>query len=61
MDRMSTQAADASERQAFFERAREQLEQLRRDDPEDWAAYRAESHTWQAGTDRDGMTGMTLP
>ncbi len=33
----------------------EQLEKLRQEDPDAWAADRAESRSWQAGTDRDTL------
>jgi hypothetical protein len=47
------EATERLEREAFFARAREQLERLRRDDPDAWEADRAESRSWQSGTDRD--------
>lgn len=53
MGSLLAEAIDTLERQAFFARARAQLEQLRHDDPTGWAADRDESRTWQEGTDRD--------
>jgi predicted transcriptional regulator len=61
MGALLAEAADTLERQAFFERAREQLERLRQDDPEGWAADRAESRSWQAGTDRDTLSAADEP
>jgi predicted transcriptional regulator len=56
MGNLLAEAAERLEREAFFDRAREQLEQLREADPEEWARYRAESHEWQLGTDRDSLS-----
>jgi hypothetical protein len=55
MGALLTEATEALERQAFFTRAKEQLDQLRRDDPDGWKTDRAESQSWQAGTDRDSL------
>lgn len=41
-------------REAFFARAYEQLERLRQENPDAWEADRAESRSWQAGTDTLG-------
>ena len=49
------------ERQAFFRRAQEQLERLRREDSAGWDADRAESRSWQAGTDRDTLSSADEP
>lgn len=43
------------EREAFFDRMRVDLERLREDDPEEWAAYRAESKEWEDATIADGL------
>jgi len=56
MGALLTEATERLEREAFFARARQQLESLRQDDPDAWEADRAESRTWQAGTDRDTLT-----
>jgi hypothetical protein len=56
MGALLAEATDALERQAFFSRAREQLARLQREDPDSWAADRAESRSWQAGTDRDTLS-----
>jgi predicted transcriptional regulator len=56
MSALLTEATERLEREAFFARAREQLESLRQDDPDAWKADRAESHSWQAGTDRDTLS-----
>jgi hypothetical protein len=61
MGALLAEAADALERQAFFDRARAQLEKLQREDPEAWAADRAESRTWQAGTDGDTLSAADEP
>jgi hypothetical protein len=49
------------ERQAFFRQAQEQLERLRREDPAGWNADRAESRSWQEGTDRDTLSNVDEP
>jgi hypothetical protein len=56
MGNLLAEAAERLEREAFFDRAREQLGQLREADPEEWARYRAESRGWQSGTDRDSLS-----
>ncbi|MEV6925801.1 hypothetical protein AB0M46_15055 [Dactylosporangium sp. NPDC051485] len=56
MGALLAEATETLERQAFFARAQEQLERLRQDDPNAWASDRAESQSWQAGTDRDTLT-----
>jgi hypothetical protein len=61
MGALLAEATDALERQMFFARAKSQLEGLRRDDPEAWRADRAESQSWQLGTDRDTLTGSDEP
>ena len=61
MGALLAEAADALERQAFFARAQAQLELLRREDPEAWATDRAESRSWQVGTDRDTLSTADEP
>jgi hypothetical protein len=61
MGALLAEATDALERQAFFARAQAQLENLHRDDPDSWAADRAESRSWQAGTDRDTLSRSDEP
>jgi hypothetical protein len=56
MGALLAEATEALERQAFFTRAQEQLAHLREADPDAWAADRAESLSWQAGTDRDTLS-----
>jgi predicted transcriptional regulator len=56
MGAVLTEATEHLEREAFFARARYQLERLRDDDPAAWKSDRAESRSWQAGTDRDTLT-----
>ena len=56
MGNLLAEVTDDLERQMFFARAREQLERLRDADPDEWQRDRAESQTWQAGTDRDALT-----
>ncbi|WP_432836766.1 hypothetical protein [Dactylosporangium sp. CA-092794] len=56
MGALLAEATETLERQTFFARAQEQLERLRQEDPAAWAADRAESRSWQAGTDRDTLT-----
>lgn len=53
MGGLLAEVTDRLERDAFFAKAREQLEALRENSPEEWARYRAESLTWQLGTDAD--------
>ena len=56
MGAVLTEATEHLEREAFFARARSQLERLRDEDPAAWQSDRAESRSWQAGTDRDTLT-----
>ncbi|MEV4137040.1 hypothetical protein AB0J72_33325 [Dactylosporangium sp. NPDC049742] len=56
MGALLADATEVLERQTFFARAQEQLERLRQEDPAAWAADRAESRSWQAGTDRDTLS-----
>lgn len=43
------------EREAFFAQVHAQLEALRRDDPQAWNSYRAESELWERATIADGL------
>ncbi len=61
MGALLAEATEHLERDAFFARAREQLNALRDEDPEGWAADRAESRSWQAGTDRDTVSRVDEP
>jgi hypothetical protein len=56
MGALLAEATEALERQTFFARAQEQLERLRQESPEAWSADRAESRSWQSGTDLDTLT-----
>ncbi|WP_432987428.1 hypothetical protein [Dactylosporangium sp. CA-233914] len=60
MGALLAEATESLERQAFFARAQEQLERLRQN-PDAWAADRAESRSWQAGTDRDAVAMDDAP
>jgi hypothetical protein len=61
MGALLAEVTETLERQAFFRRAQEQLERLRREDPAGWSADRAESHSWQEGTDRDTLSNVDKP
>jgi hypothetical protein len=56
-----SEATERLEREAFFVKAARQLEQLRRRDPAGWEATRAESRSWQHGTDQDTLTKQDEP
>jgi hypothetical protein len=56
MGALLAEATERLEREAFFAQAREQLERIRQEDPDAWEADRAESRSWQAGTDRDTLS-----
>jgi predicted transcriptional regulator len=56
MGALLAEATDSLERQSFFARAHAQLDRLRRETPEEWDQDRAESRSWQAGTDRDTLS-----
>ena len=53
MGALLADVTDRLERDAFFGRAREQLESMRDNSPDEWARNRAESVAWQLGTDAD--------
>ena len=55
------EVTETLERQAFFRRAQEQLERLRREDPTGWNVDCAESRSWQEGTDRDTLSSVNEP
>lgn len=61
MGRMLAEVADRLEREAFFERARAQLDELRAADPGEWDRDRAESAGWQRGTDSDALALHDAP
>jgi hypothetical protein len=61
MGNLLAEVTETLERQAFFKRAQEQLERLRREDPAGWNADRAESRSWQEGTDRDTLSNVDEP
>lgn len=56
MGALLAEATDRLERETFFARAHTQLARLRDADPQAWARDRAESRSWQEGTDRDTRT-----
>lgn len=56
MGALLAEATERLEREAFFVRAREQLDRLRQEDPVAWNADRADSRSWQIGTDRDTLS-----
>ena len=61
MGALLAEATETMEREAFFAKAREQLERLRDTDPNAWNEDRAESAAWQRGTDRDTLTKEDEP
>ncbi len=56
MGNLLAEITERLERQAFFARAREQLERLRDADPDEWERNAAESRVWHEGTDRDALS-----
>jgi predicted DNA-binding protein len=56
MGNLLAEITERLERQAFFARAREQLERLRDADPGEWERNAAESRIWHEGTDRDALS-----
>jgi predicted transcriptional regulator len=58
---MLAEVTERLEREQFFAKAREQLSHLRQDNPSAWEADRAESASWQAGTDRDALSNADEP
>lgn len=56
MGALLADVTECLEREAFFVQARGQLERLRQEDPDAWDADRAESRSWQAGTDSDTLS-----
>jgi hypothetical protein len=61
MGALLAEATERLEREAFFARAHEQLENLRQQDPDEWQRDRDESRSWQAGTDRDTLSNADAP
>ncbi len=61
MGALLAEVTETLERQAFFKHAQEQLERLRREDPAGWSADRAQSRSWQEGTDRDTLSNVDEP
>jgi hypothetical protein len=61
MGALLAEATERLEREAFFARAREQLEHLQQQNPDEWQANRDESRSWQAGTDRDTLSNADAP
>lgn len=61
MGAMLAEVTERLERELFFSRAREQLDHLRRDNPGEWEADRAESASWRGGTDRDTLSKQDEP
>jgi hypothetical protein len=56
MGALLAEVTERLEREAFFAKARTQLERLRQDHPDEWKADRAESRSWQTGTDHDTLS-----
>jgi predicted transcriptional regulator len=56
MGALLAEVIERLEKETFFARARQQLEDLRQRDPEAWEVDRAEARSWQAGTDRDTLS-----
>jgi predicted DNA-binding protein len=61
MGALLAEVTETLERQAFFGRAQQQLERLREADLAGWSADRAESRSWQEGTDRDTLSNIDKP
>jgi predicted transcriptional regulator len=61
MGALLAEATERMERETFFAQARRQLEELREQDPTAWANDRAESRSWQAGTDGDTLSRDDAP
>ncbi len=61
MGALLAEATERLEREAFFARAHEQLETLRRDEPSAWEEDRADAAAWQQGTDQDTLTNQDEP
>jgi predicted transcriptional regulator len=61
MGALLAEATSRMEREAFFVKARRQLEELQRGDPAGWKADRTESRSWQEGTDRDSLSRHDEP
>jgi hypothetical protein len=61
MGALLAETTERLEREAFFVRAREQLDRLRQEDPDAWETHRTESRSWQAGTDHDTLSSGDEP
>lgn len=61
MGALLAEATERLEREAFFARAHEQLENLRQQKPDEWQNDHDESRSWQAGTDRDTLSNADAP
>ena len=61
MGALLAEATERLEREAFFARAREQLENLRQQNADEWQNDRDESRSWQAGTDHDTLSNADAP
>jgi antitoxin MazE7 len=56
MGALLAEVTERLEREAFFQRARDQLFRLRDEDPAAWRIQIEESRTWHGGTDRDALS-----
>jgi hypothetical protein len=56
MGNLLAEVTESLERQAFFARAREKLERLRDNDPDEWERDRSETRTWHQGTDGNALS-----
>jgi hypothetical protein len=54
MTEMPRETVETYRRQVFFDQAEARLAAMKRDQPEEWEALRAEDRAWEA-TLRDGM------
>lgn len=61
MGALLAEATERLERETFFLHARRQLDALREQDPAAWGDDRAESRSWQAGTDNDTLSRDDAP
>jgi hypothetical protein len=61
MGALLIEATEHLEREAFFAKARNQLQELRRADPAGWEADRLDSQQWQESTGRDTLTSQDEP
>ena len=61
MGALLAEATERLEREAFFARAREQLENLRQQNADEWQNDRDESRSSQAGTVHDTLSNADAP